>query len=1238
MGRILFMTNIDRQCIMMDKAKNLLINEGRLRDEGSVIFITDSMVWGAEWQEKFAASDLVLFSWMGMGRDTRFLKQAVKFLRKNEIVHAMLATDIHPEDALSGITAEDRSLMRRYLSYSGLNNYRNLWLWMNRVFCQELCEYEPPQQLLWNGIFHPRADRIFTDSTEYRQLFCQPGRATVGIVFPRDEWIWADLTYQTALIEAIEAQGLNVIAVFSHWARNVELGAPGVDDAVHTYFYQQGEIGIDVLINTFKFSLTIGKPVDPRFLYNLGVPVLQAYVLLRSRETWQNSTEGLTAMEISCSIAMPEFDGVIHAVPVAGKEPMPDGSTKYQILPERIERVAAKAAKWAKLRRKANSEKKIAIIFHNYPATNSNIGSAQGLDSPASICLLLEQMAGQGYKIAAIPPDSRALMDSLLAAATNDRRFLSDTVVAEAPGKVTADQYRKWFSNLKPVTQAQLIGDWGQPPGDVFAYNGQLLVPGMINGNIFITVQPPRGFGEDPGKLYHSPDCAPTHHYLAYYHWIRDVWQADAVVHVGTHGTLEWLPGKGTGLARTCYPDLAIGDLPNIYPFLITIVGEGIQAKRRGAACMIGHLPPPMSQAGTYDHLVELEKLLDEYCHFQQNQPGNTGVVVSLIREKVIEARLQDDMGEAEGELFTDYVQRLHGYITDIKNMQIRVGLHVLGCQPQGDALIEYLLALTRLANGEIPSLTETAAAIHGYDYYELLAQSGKLLPDGSRTCSALVDEIGQQCREMVVWLYDHDFAPEQAEMVAGLPWVLDAQAEQQEQLRQIARYICQVLVPNVARTEQEITNLLAALDGEFVEPGPAGAPTSGMADILPTGRNFYGVDPRTLPTAAAWELGKTLGDSVIERYIADEGRYPENIGMIFWSGSNMRSHGQCIAEFLYLLGVRPVWQRGSQRVVELEVIPMTELKRPRIDVTARIGGLFRDSLPMAVRWMDKAISLVANLEESCEINYIRKHVLADARLLQEQGVDTLSAWEQASYRVFGCPPGSYGAGVSHLLEEKNWETVDDLAKVYVRWGAHAYGAKTSGTFVPELFSRRLASLDITVKNEDNREVHMLNSDDFNSYHGGMIAAVRSLKGEAPRSYCGDSSNRQQVKLRSLDEEFKRLFRGEVMNPKYIEGMKKHGYKGAADLAGVVAHCYEWDATSAVMEDWMYQGLAEKYAIDHDMREWLQDVNPWALQRIAEKLLEAAQRGLWQADEETRQELQQIYLEIDGELEERSDR
>ncbi len=1237
MGYIVYLTNIDRQFMMMEQAKSYLEQGNRLHGNHQVILLNEGSMWGSNYSKVLGNSDLVLFSWMGTNDDTPFLRKALELLQKKSITHIMLATDSNPNDGVFQVTLREREMIRTYLLYSGIENYQNLWLWLCATYCQETCVYKLPQPLLWNGIFHPKVDQPFSDIIDYQRQFCHPDRPTIGILFPRDEWVWGDLAYQTALVEEIEKQGMNAIAVFSHWARDEEFQIPGVDDTVKTFFTINGVPTIDVLINAFKFSLTVGRPVDQKFLQDLGVVVMQAYGLLQPQQDWQNSVEGLTPMEVSCSLSLPEFDGVIHAVPMASKEVMPDGSKKYVPITEGLSTVVRKAGKWAALRRKANSNKKVAIIFHNYPATNSNIGSAQALDSPQSILLLLERLVKCGYKVDHIPTDSQALINELIAEGTNDRRFLTDAQIEKFYGKINQQQYQQWFDDIDAKNQQQLTLDWGKPPGDVFHYDGNLLIPGMLNGNIFITVQPPRGFSEDPGKLLHSPDCAPTHHYLAYYHWIRDIWQADAVVHVGTHGSLEWLPGKGAGLSRQCYPNLAIDDLPNVYPYLISIVGEGIQAKRRSAACLIGHLPAPMSHADTYEALAELEILLDEYCHFKFHQPGNVERVMELIREKVIENNLQEDIAEKAGQDFADYVQGLHNYITDIKNMQIRVGLHVLGCPPQDDVRLEYLLALTRVDNGDIPSLPKTIAAMYGYDYYELLEQSGKMLPDGVKTYGALLDDVRKRCFQLVSLLAEYDFEMDQMTKVLQLPWVKQAESLFQEQIEQISRYICQTLAPNLQKTEQEMTNLLSALDGNYIEPGPAGAPTSGMADILPTGRNFYGVDPRTIPSPAAWEIGKTLGDGVIERYINEEGRYPENIGMVIWCGANMRSRGQCIAEFLYLMGVRPIWQKGNLRVVGLEIIPSSELKRPRIDVMARISGLLRDAMPMAAEWMDKAVQLVAALDESIDINYVRKHALEDSQQLQEQGIDCGEAWEQACYRVFGCPPGAYGAGVGNMLEEKNWETVDDLAQVYVRWGAHAYGGKAKGTFVPQLFRQRLGSLDVTVKNEDNREVHMLNSDDFNSYHGGMIAAVRSLSGKAPRSYCGDSSDRQHVALRSLGEEFKRIFRGETMNPKYIEGMKQHGYKGAADLAGIVAHCYEWDATSEVMENWMYDGLAQKYALDENTKQWMQEVNPWALQRITEKLLEASQRGLWKADEHTKQELQQLYLSIEGELEDRSD-
>ena len=621
-----------------------------------------------------------------------------------------------------------------------------------------------------------------------------------------------------------------------------------------------------------------------------------------------------------------------------------------------------------------------------------------------------------------------------------------------------------------------------------------------------------------------------------------------------------------------------------------------------------------------------------------QEQQAGAGPVGEQIEAKIAALHLDEDLPRGDQPL-PDYILRVHTYIESLKHTEIRVGLHTLGQAPQGEELTEMILALTRSDNGDIPSLPQLLAAAQGRDYYDLLEKSGAVLPDG-RSGAQLLDAVWQQCRELVLCLQQAQFAPAAIDAALALPSVralrLDTAAA--AELRTVLAYIAATLAPNLAATEQEITNTLRALNGEYIDPGPGGAPTNGRADILPTGRNFYGVDPGSLPTPAAWEIGKTLAEQVISRYIAEEGDYPENIGMVFWSDSNMRTNGQCIAEFLYLLGVRPLWQKGRRRINGLEVIGPAELKRPRIDVMARVSGLFRDTLFSAINWLEKATALVAALAEPPAMNFVKKHILADSAEWEAQGMDRDTALRQASCRIFGCPPGGYGAGVSALLEAKNWQTVHDIADVYVRWGGHAYGAAQQGEYLPQAFRKRLGSLDITIKNIDNHEVHLLSSDDFNAYCGGMNAAVRSIRGQAPRCYIGDSTDQSHTEVKSLDEEFRRVLRGESLNPKFIRGMQKHGYKGAGDLASLVAHCYGWDATSEVMRDWMYESLSETFALDSQMQAWMKDVNPWALQRIAETLLEAERRGLWQAKPATKAALEALYLSLEGELEEAADR
>ena len=1233
--KIALFTNISRSyCLHRQNMERLMQEAPRI--EGRGWLFESGTEWSAEWAARFDEADVILILWMGTGLDTPFLRQAVRRMERRGSRYLILVENPGTDKVSAGFSPEQIRRTWQYFRYDGADNLYNCVLWLGKEFGGMPYVPEEPKLLPWHGIWHPEWTEMerCQDAEGYLAAHYLPGRPTVGVMFYRTEWLMGDFSYQTALIRALEAQGLNAIAIFTNTFRSEDLDSPTLMDAVNRYFFRGKTRLVDVIINTMKFSLKAAGTSIEEWM-RLDVPLLEAYTVLGERAEWEASPAGLNPMEVSIAVSLPEFDGVIHSVPIAARVKDDVGDVTWQIMEERMVRLAAKAKKWALLGKKPNQEKKIAIVFHNYPPTNSNIGSAAGLDSPESVRRLLEKMRDVGYTVETIPEDSKAFMKLLTDNATNDRRFISAAQIKDAYGHLTAAQYARFFTKLPEKVRTQLTADWGDAPGDVFNYEGELLIPGTLNGNVFITVQPPRGFGEDPGKILHDPAAAPTHHYIGFYHWLRDIWQADAVVHIGTHGSLEWLPGKGTALSASCYPDISLGDLPDVYPYWMTIVGEGIQAKRRGAACLISHLSPPMQLSGSYEELQELEQALDEYVHFRQTQPENLDTVKEIVREKAAACNFGDDI--AEGDDFDDYVGRLHNYVTDIKNMQIRTGLHIMGQPPEGDGLSEYVEALVRLDNGDVPSLVQLLATEAGYSYDELLAESSRLTPEGL-TYGMKLDALGEEGHRLITFLAARDYDPAAVREALAQPEAASLSETGRQRLGQVLDYICETIVPNLRRTTEELTNTLRALAGGYIEPSPAGAPSSGGADLLPTGRNFYGVDPRLLPTPAAWELGKRLGDEVVSQYIAEEGRYPEACGIVLWAGANMRSHGQCVAEFLYLMGVRPVWQRPSQRVVGLEVIPLEELKRPRIDVTGRISGLFRDSMPNAIHWLDEAVKIVSALEEADEDNYVRKHVKADAAWLEGEGQTAETAWQKASYRIFGDPPGAYGAGVGALLESKAWETIDDIAAVYTRWSGTAYGGDAlPGDYEPEIFRRRMGALDVTIKNEDNRETNMFSSDDYNAYHGGMIATVRSISGKAPHSYSGDSTDRKRVKVRTVQEEAKRVFRGECMNPKFIEGMKRHGYKGALDLANTLAHSYQWDATSKVMEDWMYEKYAEKYALDPAMQEWMKDVNPWALQRMAAILLEAEKRELWQAQPETKEALTRLYMEMEGELEERAE-
>ncbi|MCL0058121.1 cobaltochelatase subunit CobN [Dehalococcoidia bacterium] len=1143
---------------------------------------------------------------------------------------------------LSTVDKDDYQRISRYINYGGTENFKNLLLYAVNRFAGAEYEVGEPERPPWEGIYHPDFDYLPT-LDEYLEKKHIAGRLTVGLWFYQTFWQAKNTVFVDRLIEEIEKQGANVIPVFLYSVKDVDLGTKEPQWVVENYFMKDGEPLVDVLISPLMFSMSMSEGSEaPQenegFLNRLGVPIIKVILTHNSLEEWRDTPQGLSPMDVTMSVAMPEFDGMLITVPVAARtfsdtDPLTGARiVRYEPIAERVSKIVRLSLNWARLRHIPSNEKKVAIIFHNYPPRNDTIGTAFGLDSPVSVWNILRDLKEAGYELDYLPENGQILIEDIIERVTNDRRWASAEEMAKrAVGKVSHEQYTEWFQELPSEVQNKMIQAWGKPPGKLFSHKNRLLIPGLINGNIFIGLQPPRGFSDDPAAIYHSPDHPIPHHYYAYYRWIRDVFKADVVMHIGKHGSLEWLPGKSAGLSESCFPDITISDLPNIYPYIINNPGEGTQAKRRSYCCIIDHLVAVMHNADTYDEIAGVEVLIDDYYQATAEDRGKIPELQKMIWEKVCQAKLDHDLGIDQAASFADFdgfMEKLHGYIHELADTQIRDGLHTLGEPPVDSRLDEFLVALTRLSNGDVPSLRQSLAEMKGYDYDNLLANRGKLQSDG-KSGGHIIEELHELSLQLVKRFHDDGFREESIDAIAG-----EVLGESNFNIKRVLTYIMNSIVPNLAATTDELTNTLLAASGGFIPPGPSGAPTRGMADILPTGRNFYSVDPQSIPSPAAWRVGVALGDALLERYLKDEGKYPESIGIVIWGSGTMRTKGDDIAEIFYLMGVKPIWEESSGRVKGIEVIPLEELGRPRIDVALRISGLFRDAFPNIVHLIDEAVEMIASLDEPPEKNYLAKHVREETEEKIAAGMSFKQAKEEASYRVFGCKPGTYGAGVSDAIDAKNWKDEKDLGEIYVVWGGYAYGRKNYGITVPEQFKRRLSQLDIAVQNHDTREHDMLDSDDFYSFHGGMIAAVKTFKGELPSSYCGDNSDPDRVKIRSTAEETKHIFRARVLNPKWIESMKRHGYKGAGDLSRVVDIAFGWDATAEVLEDWMYEELAKKYTLDKEMQEWLKEVNPYALQNIAERLLEAIERDMWQATEEMKEKLRQVYLDIEGVLEE----
>ncbi|MFW6689660.1 cobaltochelatase subunit CobN [Streptomyces sp. MAR4 CNX-425] len=1170
-------------------------------------------------------TDLVVVRLLG---GKRAWEEGLAALRRTGVPTVLLGGEAVPDAELTAESSVPAGVVAealRYLVEGGPANLAELARFLSDTVLLTGEGFAPPRPMPAYGV--------------HGSYVLKDDRPTVGVLFYRAHELSGNTAFVDTLCAAVEACGANALPVYCGSLRGADPGLfellGRADALVATVLAAGGTRPSDATAGGDDETWDVGA------LAALDVPVLQGLCLTSSRAAWLGSDAALSPLDAAMQVAIPEFDGRLVTVPFSFKEDGPDGVPVYVADEERAGRVAGIAVRHARLRHTPNGDKRIGLVFTAYPTKHSRVGNAVGLDTPASAVRLLDALRDAGYAVDGHPDDGDELIHRLIAAGGHDVEWLTEEQLAAAPARVPLADYRRWFAALDPELRAAVVAHWGEPPGGLYVAGDEIVLASLRFGNVVVMIQPPRGFGENPIAIYHDPDMPPSHHYLAAYRWLDRTFGADALVHMGKHGTLEWLPGKGLGLSAGCAPDAVLGDLPLVYPFIVNDPGEGTQAKRRGHATVVDHLVPPMARADSYGDLAKLEQLLDEYALVSDLDPAKAPAVRGQIWTLVRAAELHHDLHVAEqpaDDDFDDFVLHVDGWLCEIKDVQIRDGLHVLGAGPAGEARVNLALAVLRSAQvwggtgGALPGLRAALAARVGLVEAELLAEPGArvAVPAGltervagpARTASDAVDLLETLARRLAEGLEARGWQGAAVpEVVAGVLGEGDT-----ADVVRVLEFACAEVAPRLARTTDEIGNVLRALDGGYVPAGPSGSPTRGLVNVLPTGRNFYSVDPKAIPSRLSWDVGSALAESLLARHLADHGAYPRSVGLTVWGTSCMRTQGDDIAEILALLGCRPVWDDASRRVTGFEVVPAAELGRPRIDVTVRISGFFRDAFPHVVGLVDDAVRAVAELDEPPEVNFVRAHADEDTAAHGDR--------RRATARVFGSKPGAYGAGLLPLIDARNWRSDADLAEVYAVWGGYAYGRGLDGRAARGDMEAAFRRIQVAAKNVDTREHDVFDADDYFQYHGGMVAMVRHLTGGSPEAYVGDSAVPEQVRTRTLGEETHRVFRARVVNPRWTAAMRRHGYKGAFEMAATVDYLFGYDATAGVVDDWMYEKLAATYAFDPENQEFMRRSNPWALRGIAERLLEAADRGLWtEPDQRTLARLREIYLELEGDLE-----
>ncbi len=1143
----------------------------------------------------------------------------------------------------STVSPEIVTTVYRYILFNGRENMTNLLRFLMHQIFHRSVSYEEPQEMPWEGIHRPDADIVYASAEAYLDAYL-PGlsfipQATVGLLYSRSNWATRNLDIERQFVASLEKRRIAVIPVFFYSLKDENLGNLSGVEVIEKYLMKDERPIVDGLIKLSSFFLGMarsgasggireadaagGAALMKRLNIPLVNPVISYY---KDYEHWLDDPHGLGS-QVAWSIAMPEFEGVIEPMVIGATRGIATaGEESYEPITERIERLSDRAARWIALAKKPNSEKKVAFILHNNPCASveATVGAGAHLDTLESVADLLKRMQAEGYDITP-PENGKKLIDTIMERkAISEFRWTTVEEIVEKGGaldRLSLEAYLPWFRELPERTQQRMCEAWGNPPGEekdgvpaAMVHEGRILITGVRYGNAVVCVQPKRGCAGarcdgQVCKILHDPDIPPPHQYVATYKWLSRSFGADAVIHVGTHGNLEFLPGKSTGLSSGCFPDIGIDTMPHLYIYNADNPPEGTIAKRRSNAVLVDHMQTVMVKGELYGDLEQLEKLLDDYERYRDLEPAKAHTISHLIAEQVRGLRLLDGDEEALHDQFDEKVRVIHDSLNLLRNTAIPKGMHIFGRRPEGEKLAAFVYAILRYEKtpgslrGLIERLTERAEGLEG----EALDERVEAIAQNVCTDYVLNDS------PLAVSLASaYVLTPEDAHEIAAV----------EDKLRWT--------VAAVAASD-ETGALLNGLNGGYIEPGPSGLITRGRADILPTGRNFYSLDPLRIPTPAAWEIGRMLAQRTLDKYCEAQGRFPENIAFHWQCTDIMWADGEGMAQMMCLLGVRPLWKTNG-RTEGFEVIPLDQLGRPRIDITVRVSGITRDNFPSSINLLDEAVQAVAGLDEPIDRNFVRKHTLeklADASEALEDGL------RKATYRIFASMPGTYQAGTQLAVYASAWKTEQDLSDVFLYWNGYAYGKGVYGEPAHEGLKTSLKTVEASFNKTVTDEYDLTGCCCYFGTHGGMINAAQVLSGKAIQNYYGDTREPGKVAVRTLTEEIRRVARGKILNPKWIEGMKEHGYKGAGEISKRVGRLYGWQATAKAVDGAVFDDVTRTFMMDEENRKFFEENNPWALEEIARRLIEAAERGLWKPAPDVREALKDLYVEIEGWIEER---